>query len=428
MQEQHEWKRYDDDNHVFVNQRLMNYGVVRDTAKFSRTGKAMWIFIPLIITGIIITLSYSLTQSFIIGIVMIFPCLAIDQWLWRKFVFEENRRKDLLSANGIQAEFTASYFNNTLGADTDGLIMYQQSDYGYTSAYLVTFNYGSLAETETNVDKEMVDGVKKPFLKQLSEHSLRFKHWNVRIKSGLSKGTMNLIKQNRSLPKNSTLRIISSMQNEACACLEQNNSAEYKDYYLILCDAMSDIDNFRDVVQASIDSTLSNSELITEPHICDIEEINEFGKNSLGIKSFNINALNRNIGRVNLSKFFIIDGFVDSNGIIHNPSELSYFPTQKEEVNNAFNHEKLLSDYHKAQNKERQMTKQKELVQNSKKHHNFVKVLAQNQRMLKQQQKEKMLLDKQMEDKKKAENQQKMMKNRTKNFNELLKQARENKK
>lgn len=425
MQEQHEWRRYNDDEHVFVNQRLMNYGVVRDTAKFSRTGKALWVFVPLIVSAIVITLSYSLTQNIIIGIAMVIPCFAIDQWIWRKFVFEENRRKDLLSANGIQAEFTASYFNNTLGADTDGLIMYQQSDYGYTSAYLVTFNYGSLAETETDVDREMVDAVKKPFLRQLSDHHLRFKHWNVRIKSGLSKGTMNLIKQNRRLPKNSTLRIISSMQNEACACLEQNNSAEYKEYYLILCDAMSDIDNFRDVVQSAIDGTLANSELITEPHICDVEEINEFGKNSLGIKSFNINALNRNIGHVNLSEYLIIDGFIDSNGIIHDPSELSFFPSEQDEINNAFDHKKLLSDYHKATNKQNQMQKQLELSKNSKKHHNFVKTLAHNQQIAEKKRREQELQKQQAEQKKQMENKEKMMRNRTKNFNDLLKQTRE---
>lgn len=421
----HEWKRYDDDENVFVNQRMMKYGVVRDNATFTRTGKGLWFFVPLLLTAVVCILSYALTQHVLVALLMLVPCFAIDQWIWRKFVFEENMRKDLLAENDSDPEFTASYFNNTLGADTDGLIMYQRSDYGYTSAYLVTYEYGSLAEVSTNADREMIDLVKKPFLKQLQDHHLRYHFYNIKVKNGLSKGTMNLIQQNRALPKNSTLRIISSMQNEACACLEQNNNSTYRNYYLIKCDAMNDIDNFRDVVQGAIDSTLANSSLITQPHICDIEEINTFGKNALGINSFNINTLNRNIGRTNLNNYFIIEGFIDSNGIVHSPSELSFFPNQEEEVRNAFDHEKMLKEYHQAKKQKNNMEYQQSMHRQSKKRHNFLQAVARTQQKAQQKEQQQKIAQQKQAEKEQAERQQKRMLNRTKDFNEILRRTRE---
>lgn len=425
------WKEFDDEEHVFVNDRLMKYGVIKDDATFSKTGKTLWAVIPIVVCIIIILIAVSLTRSFWIGLIVGIPCFLVALFLIRKFVFDENRRKKLLRENYLHKESGVSYFNNVLGATDEGEILYQQSDYGFTSAYLVTFNYGSLTESTQYAEKNFIDGALRPFIKGLYDNNFRFKIYDVNIREHLSKGTLNLIEQNKKMKANSFLTVASRFQTEFCAALEKNNNVEQRLYFQVFNDITNSVKDFKKVLQANIDATLNNAPQISAPRICDKEEINEFGKNYFNIASFDIDNLNRNVKDLDLGRYFIIDGFVDQNGLIHKPEELSFFPQNNEEVSKRFNLKELSEKRKKRRTAEKQMKQKQEIMEHQQKMKNNghrIDVVSQNNRIKQQKtidRKRKKQQEELAKKQRQAQNKQHLQQSRAKNFEELLQRQRE---
>lgn len=425
----HNWKNFNDNEHVFVNQRLMNYGVIKDDSTFSRTGKSLWIAIPVILTAVVVIFSVALTQEWWMGLISLLPCLTIYQWILRKFVFEENRKRELMRESSQHRESGLDYFNNVLGADDDGQIFFQQSDYGFSSGYLVTFSHGSITESTENAEKELQEIAFRPFLRNLQDNGFRFVHYDIAMKQRLSKGTLNLIEQTKQMKDNTILKVVSQLQNEACASLERSNNVEYRQFWLVLNDSMNSVQNFRESLQGVINATLANAPQISSPHICTLDEVNDFGKNYFEIASFDINNINRNIGKINLGAYFIIDGFIDQNGLIHKPSELHFFPTDDERISKRFNKKGLHQEFKKRKNQEINTKKKKEFTQRQDKLRRsgsrdltaILNKLQQQNDLSKQKEQQQKQLEKKQRDMK---NKQRMQQNRAKNFNDLLNQTR----
>lgn len=298
---------------VFMNRNIFKSGIAPDDQEYSRLGKTLWIFIPLILCILVIAGVIALTQSFLAGIPTTIVCAIGYVWIERKFVFDENQYKRLIADNELNKEMQLSFFNNVLNIADDNQVFFQVSKKGLASAFFVTFDYASLIDESEEANANTIRQALVPFIKQLHDNHFDFNLYDVAINSTISYGTLNLIKRAKKyLVPESWLQLVELLQNETMSSLEQNNSVQYRMYFEVINSDPRNVTNFKGILQDIITATLSTSETLINPHIADLEDIINFNINYYQIPTFNIK--DRNLRKVSIERYFKFVSFFDVNG------------------------------------------------------------------------------------------------------------------
>lgn len=300
----------------FINRNIFKSGVTTDDSEYSRTGKALWIFIPLILSFLIIGIIIALTQSFLAGIPATLACLIAYVYILRKMVFDENQFKRLVAKNELNKNINLGYFNNLLAISDDMQMFFQTSKKGLKTSYLVTFDYASLFDETANANENTIANAYIPFLKKLHDLGFDFNLYDISMKNKISVGTLDLVLRTRKLStKESWLQLVLMLQNETISSLEQNGSAKYRIFIEVENTKYQNVANFRELVEDVIKSTLSTQTTLVHPHIADRTELVNFMINYFQIDSFPIENISRNIRAMNIDKYFNFRTFFDINGI-----------------------------------------------------------------------------------------------------------------
>lgn len=297
----------------FMNRNIFKSGIAPDDQEYSRLGKTLWLFVPLIIAILMVAAVIALTQSFLAGIPATIVCAIAYLWIIRKMVFDENQYKRLIANNELNKEMQLSYFNNVLNIADDNQVFFQVSKKGLASAFFVTFDYASLIDESEQANANTIRQALVPFIKQLHDNHFDFNLYDVAINSTISPGTLNLIKRAKKyLVPESWLQLVEMLQNETMSSLEQNNSAQYRMYFEVINSDPRNVTNFKGILEDMITSTLSTSETLINPHIATLSEIINFNINYYQIPTFNIK--DRNLRKVSIERYFKFVSFFDVNG------------------------------------------------------------------------------------------------------------------
>lgn len=301
-----------DEQKYFINRNIFKDGVASDDGEFSRTGKALWIFIPFIIGLLIVAIVIALTQSFIMGIPALI-CVAIAYvFILRKMVFDENQFKRLVANNEANQEFGIANINNILNISEDNQIFWQVNKKGLGSSYLITFDYASITDETDHANQNAITEAFIPFIQQLHENHFDFNFYDIAIQNKISAGTLNLQKRARKLPKDSWLQLISMLKNNTIASLEQDGSAKYRMFFEIINSDERNVANFKGILEDIIKTTLATQHSIVNPHILDFDELMNFFINYYQIDSFDYSQ--RNVDNISVAKYFKFISFFDIYG------------------------------------------------------------------------------------------------------------------
>lgn len=310
-------QRNEHEGEYFVNRNIFKDGVTTDDREFSRTGKALCLFIPLMIAIIIVMVIIALFQSFLAGIPATIACGIAYIWFIRKTVFDENQFKRLIANNELQKEMMISDFNNVLNIADDDQMFFQTSKKGLASAFFVTFNYASLIDETDKANENVIRIALVPFLQQLHDNHLDVEIYDIAVNSTLSIGTLELIKRAKNvLTEDSWLQLVETLQNETAASLEQNGSAQYRIFFKIINSDYRNVTNFKGILLDIINSTLMTSQALTNPHIMDQNEIINFLLNYYKTQTFPLE--DRNTRKISVAKYFKFVSFFDINGQEYN--------------------------------------------------------------------------------------------------------------
>lgn len=321
------WKRNKKDGLYFINQNFNKRGIEPDTTDFARKNKILWVAIPLIALATICAAIAMFTRSLIVTL----PATLASIWLYifilRKKVWDENMFKRLRSNNSMNKEFGMDgMFNNLLSIDDNtGQWFFQDSDQGLRTAFLVTFDYGSILDQSINANINAIDQAFVPFIKLMHDNNLSFKKYSISIKEKVSVGTLELIRRARMLPDGSWLKLIETLQNETISNLEQNAGSSYKTFYLIYNNDFRNATSFKNLVETIINSSLTNVTSIVNPRICGIDEILTFIVNYYQIDSYDENSIVRNVKHMDISRFFDFISFIDVNGVEYTLNDIIDF-------------------------------------------------------------------------------------------------------
>lgn len=305
------------DGQYFINRNIFKSGAVTDDSEFSRTGKSLWIFIPLILSFIIVFAIIALTKSFLMGLPTLVICAIAYLFCLRKMVFDENRFKQLISDNELRKEVQIGDFNNILNISDDGQIFFQTSKKGLASSFFVTFDYASLLDNTGQANENFISNAAVPFFKQLHENHFDFRLYDLSINRSISTGTLQLIQRAKKyLTPQSWLQLIIMLQTETMANLEQNGSARYQIFFEVINHDYRNVNNFEAILNDIIQQTLKTQEMIVNARIVKPDELVNFIVNYFNIDTFQ--AGDRNVRQVNVEKYFKFVSFFDVNGQEYN--------------------------------------------------------------------------------------------------------------
>lgn len=305
------------DGQYFINRNIFKSGAVTDDSEFSRTGKSLWIFVPLVLSFIIVFAIIALTKSFLMGLPTLIVCAIAYLFCLRKMVFDENRFKQLISDNELRKEVQIGDFNNILNISDDGQIFFQTSKKGLASSFFVTFDYASLLDNTGQANENFISNAAVPFFKQLHENHFDFRLYDLSINRSVSAGTLQLIRRAKKyLTPQSWLQLIIMLQTETMANLEQNGSAHYQIFFEVINHDYRNVNNFEAILNDIIQQTLKTQEMIVNARIVKPDELVNFIVNYFNIDTFQ--AGDRNVRKVNVEKYFKFVSFFDINGQEYN--------------------------------------------------------------------------------------------------------------
>ena len=387
--EESRWRQHEKDGLYFINQNLNKRGIEPDTTDFARKNKIIWIAIPLVVLSLICAGIAMFTRSILIAL----PATLASIWLYifilRKKVWDENMFKRLRSSNSMNKEFGMDgMFNNLLSIDENsGQWFFQNNDQGLRTAFLITFDYGSILDQSMNANQNAINQAFVPFIKQLHDNHLSFKKFNIAIQEKVSAGTLELIRRARLLQDGSWLKLIETLQNETISNLEQNAGSQYKLFFLVYNKDFRNVTGFEGLLKTIINSSLTNVTSIVNPRICKTDEILNFIVNYYQIDSYDENSIVRNVQRMDISKFFNFISFIDINGVEYTLSDILDL---SDDSNQYFTEDIIINranDFDRKEKKKKQQEKQAQANKEKQRLNEIIRRQAKHDNLMKQNQK-----------------------------------------